>query len=73
LAINFQVTTVDRPLVAVSKLTAAGHDVWFGEHHGVITHGSTGKQTRFTKKSGIYMLRIWVPRAPTTSSGGSRQ
>lgn len=30
LSINFQVTTVDKPLIAVSKLTAAGHQVWFG-------------------------------------------
>jgi hypothetical protein len=73
LAINFQVTTVDRPLIAVSKLTAAGHDVWFGQHHGVITHGSTGKQTTFAKRNGVYVLRIWAPHAQMTSSGGSRQ
>jgi hypothetical protein len=70
LSINFQVTQVDRPLLAVSKLTSAGHGVWFGEDHGVITHGGTGKHTYFRKRNGIYVLRIWAPRA---SSGGSRQ
>jgi hypothetical protein len=73
LNINFQVTQVDRPLLAVSKLTAAGHAVWFGDDHGVITHGS-GKETPFRKRNGIYVLRIWAPRAQATArSGGSRQ
>ena len=76
LAINFQVTTVDRPLIAVSKLTAAGHQVWFGQDYGTITHGATGKVTQFARKHGVYVLNIWVPR-PTTeassSSGGIRQ
>ncbi len=30
LSINFQVACVDKPLIAVSKLTAAGHEVWLG-------------------------------------------
>ena len=75
--INFQVTNVDKPLIAVSKLTAAGHDVWFGQQHGVITHGETGKQTTFMKKNGVYVLRVWAPRAgpasAPSSSGGIRQ
>ncbi len=74
LSINFQVTNVDRPLLAVSKLTAAGHVVKFGHEHGVITHGGNGKQTHFRKRNGIYVLHIWVPRAKATmTSGGSRQ
>lgn len=73
LSINFQVTQVDRPLLAVSKLTSAGHSVWLGNEQGVITHGSTGKQTHFQKRNGIYVLRIWVPRAQPMTSGGSRQ
>ena len=76
LAINFQVTTVDRPLIAVSKLTAAGHQVWFGQDFGTITHGVTGKSTKFHRKNGVYVLKIWVPRPATeqsSSSGGIRQ
>jgi hypothetical protein len=71
LDIKFQVTSVDRPLIAVSKLTAAGHDVWFGRDHGVITHGVTGKHTTFEKMNGVYVLKVWVP-LPTVS-GGTRQ
>jgi hypothetical protein len=71
LAIVFQVANVDRPLIAVSKLTAAGHDVWFGRTHGVITNGTTGHSTTFFKKNGVYVLKVWTPRAPV--SGGMRQ
>jgi hypothetical protein len=75
--INFQVTQVETPLIAVSKLTAVGHQVWFGGDHGYITHGSSGKHTKFFKKKGVFVLRIWVPRARPASaaalSGGMRQ
>ena len=79
LAINFQVTSVDRPLIAVSRLTAVGHDVWFGKDYGVITHGVTGKHTTFLKKNGVYVLKVWIPAAATAAtapalvSGGTRQ
>lgn len=70
--VNFQVTDVDRPLIAVSKLAAAGHDVWFGDTGCVITHARTRRETTFTKKNGVYVLRIWAPRRATPSSWGSR-
>jgi hypothetical protein len=77
MSINFQVTQVEMPLIAVSKLTAVGHRVWFEGDHGVIQHGSSGRQTKFFKKKGVFVLRIWVPRARPTSaaalSGGRRQ
>lgn len=73
MAINFQVTSVDRPLIAVSKLTAAGHRVSFGPESGVFTHGITGKTTKFTEKNGVYVLRMWVPRSVELVSGGIRQ
>ena len=77
MSINFQVTQVEMPLIAVSKLTAVGHQVWFEGDHGVIKHGSSGKQTKFFKKKGVFVLRIWVPRARPASaaalSGGMRQ
>lgn len=59
-------------LEEVSKLTAAGHDVWFGDSWGVITHARTGKQMAFSKKNGVYVLRVWAPRGSSPSPGGSR-
>jgi hypothetical protein len=44
--VNFQVCDVDRPLIAVSKLAAAGYDVWFGETSGAIVHKRTGRERR---------------------------
>jgi hypothetical protein len=70
LNVTFQVTAVDRPLLAVSKLTEAGHQVWFGKDLGTITHGRTGKVTSFKKRNGVYVLDMWVRRA---TSGGSRR
>jgi hypothetical protein len=62
LAIKFQVTSVNQVLVAVAKLTLAGHDVRFRPKFGVITHGVTKRETIFPKKNGVYMIKIWVPR-----------
>jgi hypothetical protein len=75
LSIVFQVTSVDKVLVAVSKLTGAGHDVHFHKTGGVITHGVTGRRTLFTRKNNVYILKIWVRRAVTdkTVPGGTRR
>ena len=62
--VNFQVFDVDRPLIAVSRLAAAGYDVWFGEAGGAIVHKRTGRETPFTKKNGVYVMRIWALREP---------
>ena len=77
LGILFQVTSVDKVLIAVAKLTNAGHDVWFGKNHGVITHGVSGRQTKFIKKNGVFVLKLWVLRPSAKAvdlvSGGTRQ
>ena len=71
--VNLQVTDVDKSFIAVSKLTAAGYDVWFDERDGVIRNKRTGKETKFTKKNGVYVIRIWAPRSSSPLSGGIRQ
>ena len=68
-----EVTDVDRPLIAVSKLTAAGYDVWFNEGDGIIMNKCSGKETRFFKKNGVYVIRIWAPRSSDPLPGGIRQ
>ena len=68
MAISFQVTSVDKPLIAVSKLAAAGHDVIFGQQGGVVHNRTTGKKTPFTKRNNVYVMNIWV-----RCSGGIRQ
>ncbi len=66
LAINFQVMAVDRPLIAVSRLAAAGYEVCFSRGGGTITHVLTGKVTPFVKMHGAYVLKVWVPKAAAT-------
>ena len=73
MAINFQVTNVDKPLIAVSRLTAAGHEVWFGQDGGTVRNKANGKVTHFEKKNNVYVLRMWVRCPAVPTSGGSRQ
>ena len=71
LNVKFQVTKVDRPLLAVSKIVEAGHHVVFTNKGGSIVHGSTGRKTAFTKNNGVYILDVWVPAF--NGPGGKRQ
>ncbi len=68
MAINFQVTTVGKPFVAVSRLTAAGHEVWFGKDGGAVRNKANGKVTQLHKKNNVCVMCILVkhqaPQAP---------
>lgn len=58
--IPFQLADVERPLLAVSSLTAAGNTVILGDRGGVIRR-SDGQETRVLRRGGTYVLRMWVP------------
>ena len=77
LNVTFQVAAVDRPLISVAKLTAAGHRVRFEPDHATIVNIASGRKTHVEKKNGVYVLRMWVPAAAQlsepSSSGGTRQ
>ncbi len=75
LAINFQVTAVDRPLIAVSKLAAAGYEARSCKGGGTNTHALTGKVARFAKMCGACVLKVWVPKVAIEKSlsGGMGQ
>ena len=71
-------------MIAVSTLTAAGHEVSFHENGGTITNKANGKTTAFQRKNNVYVLQIWVKRRRPPSAvaairsnnqlpGGSRQ
>ena len=49
MSVKFQVTQVKRPLIAVSKLTEAGHDVNLRAKGGTIRNQASGKVTRVRK------------------------
>ena len=80
--IKLHVTQVDKPLIAVSKLTASGHKVESDGNTGSIVNKANGRITTFIRKNGVYVLQIWVKRPPGTVAaisskaplpGGTRQ
>ena len=67
--LKFQVAKVMKPLLAVSQITALGNRVHFYETWGEIVCGKTGKKTRFERKNGVYVLRVWVKEAADDEAG----
>ena len=60
----FQVADVERPLISVSRLAAAGHDVRFDEKGGEIHHLASGRRIPLLREKGVYVLEMHVPRLP---------
>ena len=58
---TWQIANVERPLIAVSHLSAAGNEVTFSKTGGKIVNNTTGKVINFQRKGGVYILRMWVP------------
>ena len=68
---TWQIAHVERPLIAVSHLSAAGNKVIFSKTGGEIVNGATGKKIKIQRKGGVYVLRMWVPGATTTSKAST--
>ena len=64
---TWQIADVERPLIAVSHLSAAGNNVIFTKTGGEIVNIASGKKIKIQRKGGVYVLRMWVP-APTPVS-----
>jgi hypothetical protein len=52
----FQVAEVERPLISVTQLTAAGHRVVLGPAGGQIVHVASGRTIDLVKRGGVYLL-----------------
>jgi len=52
----------------VSQVTAKGNKVNFYEDWGEIVHIKTGRKTRFERKNGVYVLRVWVKEQGYTNT-----
>ena len=63
----FQLADVERPLLAVSSLAAAGNQVILNDHGGGIRNPG-GRETRIQRRGGTYILRMWVPDPRPSSS-----
>ena len=62
--IPFQIAAVERPLLSVSRMAAAGCDVVFTGSTGCITSTATGRALPLVRSGGVYVLRMRLPRAP---------
>ena len=62
---TFQMAAVTRPILAVSRICEKGNEVEFAKDGkgGVIRHVASKKEIPFVKKNGVYVLRLWIPRA----------
>ena len=58
--IPFQVAKVERPLVSVALLTAAGCQVSFQEGSGEILHVASGRRLPLVRRDGVYVLTMRV-------------
>ena len=58
--VKYQIAEISRPLTAVSDVCDAGNRVIFGKNGGMIYNLSSGKETYFQRKEGIYVLNFYV-------------
>ena len=59
--LKMQVTDVTKPLMSVSKICDAGHEVTFTSGGGYIMHLETKQRTEFRRVDNVYRLRVAVP------------
>ena len=71
LLMNFQVVEVHKPLLAVSKIVEAGHQVVFSKQPHVLL--SSGERIPLQCNGGTYEITAWLNNAPADGfSGPSR-
>eukprot|EP00969_Alexandrium_andersonii_P219756 9705511-Alexandrium_andersonii.AAC.1 len=56
--IPFQIAQAERPLIGVSRLTAAVCRVTFQGDVGEILHVASGRRLPLTRRSGVYVLEL---------------
>ena len=58
--VNMQVTDVKKPLLSVSRICDARHDVVFQKEDGFIKHTGSGQITKFNREDNAYRLKVSV-------------
>jgi hypothetical protein len=71
--LTWQIADVERPLVAVSHLSAAGNRVILEKDGGEVVHEETGRKIKLQKKGGVYVMKLWVAPRKKTSESDSKE
>ena len=64
--ITAQVTDVNKALLSVSKIVSKGCRVVFDEDSSYIENKSSGEWVPMEQRNGMYVLRMWIPKAQQT-------
>ena len=65
-----QVTDVNKALLSVSKLVSKGCRVVLDEDASYIENKSSGEWASLDQRHGMYVLRMWVPKAQVSPLQG---
>ena len=71
--IPFQVAQVERPLISVSRMAAAGCRVSFEGDTGEILHVASGRRLPLVRRNGVYVLELRVIPASGKDHGLGRR
>ena len=61
--ITAQVCDVNKPLLSVSKMVAAGNRVVFEQDSSYIENIETGERVWLKERGGMYMIKLWVKKS----------
>ena len=68
-SITAQVCDVNKALLSVKKVVAAGNRVVFDDGGSYIEDKSTGERMWMIENNGMYMLKLWIPKQPFPRQG----
>ena len=57
---TYQMAKVHKPLTAVGKVCDQDNLCIFGKRGGFIRCNKTGELTKFNRKNGIYVMKLWI-------------
>ena len=70
---TWQVASVKRPLMSVSRMTAAGNDVNLSDKQPHIVNKKNGQKTALRKEGNVFVVDLWIrmPPPPGLPSSGT--
>ena len=71
--ILFQVASITKPLVSVSKLVDDGHQVVFDEKASYIIHKASGRKMLLKRERGVFIVEAFVEPKKPINKGFNRQ